>query len=866
MSGLEGLSTAANVIGVVVFGLQAAKFIAESVSKYQDAEDDCKRFQAAILRLAGVLGDVNDIIKTDEDKLRYSSLYKVTKTCTDELVKMQKNISEWTGSGPKKNSKTIQTWKKFKAIFLGDNIKRWLESLESHYGFINFQLNRIQLDDRKDQKAATERIETVLGNVSATVSVISDAQVETLARIDKAETSVTRQLQANLVEVQNINTSVGVSLNQFNGQLSSIDSSVKQFTTTQIHRTLEERQQDEFEKATGRIFQLGTAAATRRELGVQQEQTEQVLEDFRKVLEFARDGTFSGVSGWAVDFENPRQRNRKISAFLASLDSLSIGYDTKAFRSFRTQSQKSSCSVTNSYQWEHQEFSLRVMEELKYGIPRTKAKSQPGDFIKRVMKITYLPKSTGISSAFDLYLTESRIPDDITNALNTPIYAGLCFRATIPNESPIFDAIFCGRFEEFKNLISVQQASIHDCDTSGQSLLTCALMPIETTHPGGCPELEGQSIMQNRYSIAQFLIDSGIDVNHVDNYNCDPVSRIRALNNKRGVEILFENGANPMLNPRNIMYYARELNPAEWKRLLGWILEFYDINDDVAWTIDAGTRKVSLLHSVLWYYTVGIWRGYSLSCHYDIKEVVRMLISNGADAHGRTVEGETCLHLVVQATRDLDCVPADGARTLLRELLLFLIEEIKLDIRAQTTESLSVSDLVFYNKCPAGRCIWPVWVSVLLELGYDPLDVAKGSYRFDKIEGLYTSMVDGLCTYSCCYFANFGSEDEYVEVSEKSLEDGYSEEGLEDGFSVYNNLVPNRGLDDGPAYSFSISDHTLGAQSCPEPSNILDDYEFFENLAALSNGEGLTSEPGYKASVSNWARVFELDDWDCIEG
>ncbi|KAF3197299.1 hypothetical protein TWF679_003299 [Orbilia oligospora] len=514
MSGLEGLSIGANVIGVLVFGLQAAKFIAESVSKYQDAEDDHRRFLDAIQRLAGVLTDVNEILKTDEDKLRYSRLYTVAKKCEDDLIKIHDNILEWTG------------------------------------------------DDRKEQKAAVGRIESNIAHVSDAISNIEDTQVETLVRIDKVETNITQQIETNSIAVQGLSNSVGVNFTQVNGALNSIDSLVKLFANNQVYKASEERKRDEFEKATGRIFRLGAAAATRRELDVQREQTEQVLEDIRKVLDFAKSGDFSEISGGAVDTDDPKQRSRKIVGLLANSDNLSIGYDTQAFRSF--QSSKSSYSVTKVCQWEHQEFSLRVTEGLKYEIPRTKAVAQPDEFSSRAMKITYLPKSAGISSTIDVYLSQSQ-------SLKSPIYAGLCFRATVPMDSPILQAIFFGDLDRVKYLISMGQASIHDCDMYGQSLLTFSLIPGDSAHPEGCSDSDKDSLSFRTRNES----------------NVDTVTTTRLWKNKRGVEILFENGANPMLNPGNIIRYARELNTPEWKRFLDWIIEFYDVNDAVSWTLMA---------------------------------------------------------------------------------------------------------------------------------------------------------------------------------------------------------------------------------------------------------------------------------------
>ncbi|EGX47878.1 hypothetical protein AOL_s00081g205 [Orbilia oligospora ATCC 24927] len=849
MSGLEGLSIGANVIGVLVFGLQAAKFIAESVSKYQDVEDDHRRFLDAIQRLAGVLTDVNEILKTDEDKLRYSRLYTVAKKCENDLIKIHDNILEWTGSTAGKKSKTIRTWKKFKLIFLGDNSKRWLESLESHYGFILFQLNRIQLDDRKEQKVAVGRIESNLAHVSDTILNIEDTQVETLVRIDKVETNITQQIETNSIAVQGLSNSVGVNFTQVNGTLNSIDSLVKLFANNQVYKASEERERDEFEKATGRIFRLGAAAATRRELDVQREQTEQVLEDIRKVLDFAKSGDFSEISGGAVDTDDPKQRSRKIVGLLANSDNLSIGYDTQAFRTF--QSSKSSYSVTKVCQWEHQDFSLRVTEGLKYEIPRTKAVAQPDEFSSRVMKITYLPKSTGISSTIDLYLSQSQ-------TLKSPIYAGLCFRATVPMDSPILQAIFFGDLDRVKYLISMGQASIHDCDMYGQNLLTFSLIPGDSAHPEGCSDSDKELITNNRLSIAHFFIGVGIDVNHVDNGNSDIVTTTRLWKNKRGVEILFENGANPMLNPGNIIKYARELNTPEWKRFLDWIIEFYDVNDAVSWTVGCKTRRVPLLHTILWDYATDLWIDPDRLCSYKIKEVVRMLILSGADAFSRTPEGENCLHLVMQATRLSDCVAVAVARPLLKELLLFLIGEIKLDVRGETNVGISVSDLAFSMKCPSGRCLWPVWVAVLLELGYDPLDVARGSICFDKVERLLATMeygskstdprlemryniVDGHCSCPSCYP---DSEDDYVEILAGNLEDEFPvSEGqalgtdTSSGYCLFSRLSPKS------YYPY-------------QPSDRLEDYEFFEDLV-LDNETDLVCQPNYDASVSDWARILE---------
>ncbi|RVD82270.1 uncharacterized protein DFL_006702 [Arthrobotrys flagrans] len=843
MSVVEAFGIGANVVGVVVVGLQAAKFIAESVSKYQDAEDDHRRFLDAIQRLARMLTDVNEILKSDEDKLRYSQLYNAAKKCEDELVKIHKNILKWTESTSGKKSKTVRTWKMFKLIFLEDNSKRWLESLESHYGFILFQLNKIQLDDRKEQKVVVERIESNLAQVSDTISNIEDAQIETLVRMDKAETNITQQIEINKTAVQGLSASVGVNFNQVNKTLNSMHSSVKTFANNQFYKAAEEREKDEFEKATGRILRLGAAAVTRREASVGPGQTEQVLGGLLEILKFAKKGQFSVLSTGVHETCDSLQKIRKISGLLASSDSLAVGYDHQVVKDLRAR--KSTLSATNIFQWEQSEFLLRVTENLRYDGSGDRKSLQSGDFSRNVTRITYLPKRQGIDSIVDIYLVQPE-------TFRASIYAGLSFRTMIPEDSEILTAIFHGSVNKVRELLSTGRACVNDCDAWGQNLLIRSLIQAGDACPVGYSEDNKKILAASRLEIAKYLISQGSDVTHLDNDNYDPFSAARAWGNYDALDLLLENGANPMIRTQNILSYARNLDEISWKRFLNQISEFYDINDTITWGFGFDFRPMPLLHMIIGAYTISeIWgapyifpsTSIPINYHlpsYDIKEVVRKLIRSGADPACRaTDEGENCLHIVLLSTAVPDCRPMENGLVMLKDLLLFLVGEIGFDVRAVTKSGCSVTDIAFDQRCPAGRCIWPVWVEVLIELGYNPLEVAEGGIFFEREKHILTSRASDYCSCEYCLPIE---EDGYVQV--------VGDYGME---------YRNEGLCQ-VAYAIDIGKQTtIPPSNCDSPC---DDFEFFEMLA-LTNEEMENCKPSSDALVSNWAHI--LEDWESID-
>ncbi|KAK6528382.1 hypothetical protein TWF281_009623 [Arthrobotrys megalospora] len=514
MSGLENLSNDTHVSGALAFGLQAAMFIVESASKIQDAEEleDYRRFLRAMQRLTRILTDVDEILQSKEDRRQYSRLYKVSKNCEDELVRVQKNILEWTGSGTR--SRTIWTWGRFKTIALENTSRRRLESLESHHGFINFQLNRIQPYDRM---SATEKSRTT----SETDSIIPDTRVETLVHSNHLE-----------------------------------------------------------------------------------------------------------------------------------------------------------------------------------------------------------------------------------------------------------------------------------------------------------------------------------EINATQQSASDP----RSQNSKPGEEILVDNGINTLLNTGNIIRYAKELDPLEWQHFLEKVTEGYDFDDAVGWKVDCKADGVPLLHAIICdYATDFIWKAPNVRPDsYEIKETVRKLMLSGADAFARTPEGENCLHLVMQATSPLDCVAASDSHALLKDLLLFLIGEIGLDVRGETNAGISVTDLAFSFKCPSGRCLWPVWVAALLELGYDPLEIAKGSICFDQVEQLLAAAVNGDCSCPCCYP---DSEDDDIEILDRSSVDEF----LADEQELWES---NESID------YPVSPESpQKTNSFHELNGLWDDNEFFEDLA-LNAENGMIYPPSYNTSANNLPRI--LEDWDFV--
>ncbi|EPS45055.1 hypothetical protein H072_1062 [Dactylellina haptotyla CBS 200.50] len=811
MSGLEGLGVGANVVGVFVFGLQATKFIIDTISKYKEAEEEYDRFLNMVQGLAQALTEVNEIFRSDDDKIRYSRLFGATKRCEADLIEFNETLRGWADSNkPPK----LKIWRKFKMCFLENNSKSYQSKLKMHYDFIMIHLNmmhRGERNDRKEERTTSQRTEVEIKKVSQSISSILDVQNQTLHQIRTTETSVTNEMQKTSKNIQDLNDRFDGNLQQINVSVNSMESTVNQFATMQLYPLAQEREEDEITKATGRISTLSTAAVTRGEAILRADQTEEILEDFGKLLNFAKKGKFSEVASLKhrkarLDNTNSALKARKLVSLLSNSDILAIGNNNQAVQRFR--SDNSQVLEANIWCWQQKNFTLRISEIVKQNTDS----AQPP---QRVAKITYLPKVTGYGSIIDLYLAQIELP--------TPhIYTGLSFRTVVPIDSGIIEAILRGSVDKVRYLVGTRQANVNDCDKWGKSLLMCALMPPRIAFPDDIDYnyKEIQNLARNRLEISEFLIANGADVNHVDDGGCDVFTSTRVQGNPDGLKILIERGANLFVRPENFWQYTEDNNRENLRLLLDKVIEYFDINDS------GHPQKLSMLHLYIWSYALGeVWDAYSNDLKTDsdvddheppfrkdlsdIEQIVNMLVASGADPLSKCMEGETCLHLAINAARSPDAKPFLPGLAKLRDFLLFLIGDIGCDIRAKTNNGISVSDVAISTKDPAGRCIWPAWVEVLLRLGYDPLEVAADGICFGDVEYLLKSAPSSYCPCGQC---------------EKFPEIPILTEGLQDVVILASY-----------EFEFCFKNRSPWISRDQEERDLMDALAFFENLNVASD-------------------------------
>ncbi|KAF3914229.1 hypothetical protein AA313_de0202278 [Arthrobotrys entomopaga] len=631
MSGLDALGIGANVVGVFVFGLQAVKFIADTVSKYQDAEEDYESFLGVIQNLAQVLTEVNDVFKLPQDKIKYSRLYTVSKQCEDDLDKFYKRLQGWLEPNPRsRKHSSLKTWRKFKMALLENDAKKYETHLHNYYDRI---LVSLQLVQGKSQKETAQLIESGIASISQSISEVSTVQHETLNLMDNVKTTITTELETNSMVVQGLQTSVGNSLDKVTETLNSIESQVETFNNTHFHRSVEEREQDEVEKATGKLYQLSAAAVTREEAKVPASQTLQVLEEVQKIIRYAGKGKFGVLKKSRMEdsFDEADQQRKamKLAALVGSSDSVVLGQKTPNIKTL--QHHRSKFTDTRVYLYEQRESILRVSQVHQY--IEEGGGDNSSNNSRYLTRFTYIPKADGFSAILVL---------DILQQNHT--------------------AIVFGETDKVKHLINSKSASIFDCDKSGQSLLMRSLITANKNCLNIGLETETSTLMRNRIDIAKYLIDQGSDINHMDNNSYDTFSLAKGWYSMNVINLLLHNGSNPMLRASpNMLTFAKYMKYEHWGQFLSDVTEFYDINDLLLWP-PKRTEKTTLIHEVICDYTLQeIWDlpsfpsngtqavPYPLAFEherppYDVVKVLTKLVSHGANPHINTSEGENCIH------------------------------------------------------------------------------------------------------------------------------------------------------------------------------------------------------------------------------
>ncbi|KAJ3471643.1 hypothetical protein MRS44_001742 [Fusarium solani] len=327
-----------------------------------------------------------------------------------------------------------------------------------------------------------------------------------------------------------------------------------------------------------------------------------------------------------------------------------------------------------------------------------------------MMKLAFVPDRGQNNHMLLVSLTRQRLS---TNSMTC--ISGLQINRVLPEGSLVFQLVEQGNLRGLKEMLQDGRASLQDHDEHGASLLFYSVQ-----HPQVC----------------KFLIDSGLDVDHVarspgllkfqmqalqvkyhDDCDLSKFGELQPIIECR--RLLLRAGADPTLNvgdddePTDFLEEAIGENIPETIEL-AWNPEFLTPFADIkTYRTEWGKSPILRACSNDMY-------GYNWQCF-------RQLLKFGANIEDRDEVGRTCLHLCIQDLR----MPSRNTTLREFEAIQYLVRE-GADPRAVDKHGRSVSDIAYTTGGKWGiTTSYPgdLWDAVLHSCGYDIAQFRLGYRR-----------------------------------------------------------------------------------------------------------------------------------------
>ncbi|KAB5582935.1 hypothetical protein GE09DRAFT_948401 [Coniochaeta sp. 2T2.1] len=311
-----------------------------------------------------------------------------------------------------------------------------------------------------------------------------------------------------------------------------------------------------------------------------------------------------------------------------------------------------------------------------------------------VAQISFRPK--GSNSLLSISVSRGQLHHGSVSGVPRVLLSNI-----LPEDSHVFKIARDGTVEDLMSLLAQGQASLHDHDPWGWSLLHCAVQ-------------SGNSPM------TRFLVENGLDVDEICTIGptrYDPTS----------AEILLRAGADPTIDPRGhslpVLHQSTNLAHQSTDRMRDMIYRhslYFGLSDCRDWRG----------------FTPMLWASW-LQCdpRRNVQQVP-FFLSKGSSINEADGFGCNMLHHFF-CTRPRRPSNPDG-----RFLLLYLLEN-GIDVRARDSLGRTVSQIAYSQLCytmeiQLGSYCGDIWDSVLDSCGYSIAEFRKGYPRQAAYTGRYS--------------------------------------------------------------------------------------------------------------------------------